>query len=241
ELCRLAKDGHANTHFLNEDRLQFGPCLPNPGKIICVGQNYRAHVDEYTIGSFDTPVLFSKYNNTIAAHGEDITLPANSTQVDYEAELAVVIGKTARHVTQETALEHVFGYCNANDLSARDLQFRTVQWLLGKTPDGFCPIGPYLVTKDEIADPQRLDIRCKLNGEIRQQSNTALMIFNIAYLISYISETITLEPGDIILTGTPEGTILGYPAEQQTWLKDGDVVTVEVEGLGTLSNRMVRR
>lgn len=240
-LVQRAWQSPSSDVFLSEGDLQLGPCVSNPGKIICVGQNYRAHVDEYTVGAFDTPVLFSKYKNTITGHREDVLIPQGSEQVDYEAELAVVIGKTTHDEPEETALDRVFGYCNANDLSARDLQFRTVQWLLGKSPDGFCPVGPYLVTKDEVPDPQALNIRSYLNDELRQNSNTSLMIFNIAFLISYISRYITLDPGDLILTGTPEGTILGYPKENQVWMRDGDVIKVEVDGLGSLESRITRK
>ncbi|MBJ7603229.1 MAG: fumarylacetoacetate hydrolase family protein [Candidatus Dormibacteraeota bacterium] len=222
---------------LEETQLKLAPCVPSPGKIICVGLNYRRHAAEAGMAVPETPVLFSKFNNSLAASGEDIPLPAIAEQYDYEAELAVVIGKRAQNVAQGQALDHVFGYCNANDLSARELQARTSQWLLGKSLDHFLPIGPYLVSKEEIPDVTRLGIRCFLNGEKRQDSTIADLIFGVEELVSYMSRHLTLEPGDIISTGTPEGVILGRA--EKVWLKPGDQVVVEVDGLGRLSNRMV--
>jgi 2-keto-4-pentenoate hydratase/2-oxohepta-3-ene-1,7-dioic acid hydratase in catechol pathway len=227
-----------DTKFYQEEELNIGPCVPNPGKIICVGTNYRKHAEESNMPIPEVPLLFNKFNNTVSAHGDVINLPFNSTQVDYEAELVIVIGKKAKRVAKEEALNYVFGYCNVNDLSARDLQFRTHQWLLGKSCDGFSPLGPYLVTADEVGDPNHLQIRTWLNGELRQDSNTSDMIFACDELVSYISQHMTLEPGDIILTGTPEGVIFGYPKDKQVWLKDGDVVTVEIEKLGAITNCM---
>jgi 2-keto-4-pentenoate hydratase/2-oxohepta-3-ene-1,7-dioic acid hydratase in catechol pathway len=235
---KQALEQESDYQFLKEEELQFGPCLPNPGKIICVGLNYRKHAEESKMPVPEYPILFNKFNNTIAAHQDVILLPFDSQQVDYEAELAIVIGKTAKRVTKAEALTYVFGYCAANDLSARDLQFRTNQWLLGKCCDGFCPVGPYLVTADEVGNPNDLGIRTYVNGEMRQNSNTNDMIFHCDELVSYISQHMTLYPGDLILTGTPEGVILGYPKEQQVWLKDGDEVTVEIDKLGRLTNRM---
>ena len=222
--------------LLAEESLQFGPCIQRPGKIICVGLNYRGHADETSAAVPESPVLFSKYTNTLAAASEAIPLPSNAHKYDYEAELAVVIGQRARNVGINDALNYVLGYCNANDLSARDLQFRTSQWTLGKILDKFLPLGPYLVTADEVRDPQNLRIRCWLNGEVRQDSNTANMIFSVAYLISYFSQYMTLEAGDVICTGTPEGVILGKQHADRVWLKAGDEVTIEVEGLGRLTN-----
>ena len=222
--------------LLAEDELVLGTCVPNPGKIIGVGLNYRRHAVESGMAIPETPLLFSKFSNTIAAPNEMVPLPDEAEQYDYEDELAVVIGQRARGVSRETALNYVFGYCTANDLSARDLQLRTSQWLLGKTLDKFLPLGPYLVTADEIEEPQNLVLKCWVNGELRQNSSTADMIFTVAELISYISQYFTLEPGDIISTGTPEGVVLGMP--QKLWLKPGDIVTVEVDGLGRLTNTM---
>ncbi|AWB43868.1 FAA hydrolase family protein [Paenibacillus sp. CAA11] len=222
--------------FLDEQLLKLGPCVPAPSKIICVGLNYRKHAEESGMQLPKEPILFSKYTNALSGHRQEIELPAISNEVDYEAELGVVIGRRVRKVGKEEALDAVYGYCCANDLSARDLQFRSSQWLLGKSSDGFAPIGPYLVTADEIKDPQSLRIRAYVNGELRQDSNTRDMIFDCAEIISYISSVMTLEPGDLILTGTPEGVIMGQPEAQRSWLKPGDEVTVEIEGLGRLTN-----
>lgn len=220
----------------DEAALKLAPVLTNPGKIICVGLNYRRHAIESNLPIPTTPVLFSKFNNSLAAPDEAIPLPASAEQYDYEVELAVVIGRRTRNTPVEQALGHVFGYCTANDLSARDLQMRTSQWLLGKTLDKFLPLGPYLVTADEVGDPQALSLKCWVNGELRQDSNTADMVFSVAEIVSYISQHFTLAPGDIICTGTPEGVILGMA--DKVWLRAGDQVTVEVGGLGQLTNVM---
>ncbi|WP_422661128.1 fumarylacetoacetate hydrolase family protein [Paenibacillus sp. EC2-1] len=228
------------SYLIDEAKLKLGPCVTHPNKIICVGLNYRKHAEETNASIPQYPILFNKFNNTLTGHGEDIPLPRVSKKVDYEAELVIVIGKTAKYVTKEDALNHVFGYCNVNDLSARDLQLRTQQWLLGKSCDKFSPLGPYLVTADEIGNPNELDIKCTVNGEVRQYSNTSDMIFQCDEIVSYISQHMTLVPGDIILTGTPEGVVLGYPEEEQVYLKDGDIVTIEIEKLGKLTNRLVK-
>ncbi|MFD2700689.1 fumarylacetoacetate hydrolase family protein [Paenibacillus shunpengii] len=225
--------------ILPEDEVSYAPCVTHPSKIICVGLNYRRHAEETNAAIPEYPILFNKFNNTLAAHGEDIPLPRVSSEVDYEAELVIVIGKEAKYVTQADALDYVYGYCNVNDLSARDLQMRTPQWLLGKSCDKFSPLGPYLVTADEIGDPNSLDIRCIVNGETKQSSNTSDMIFHCDEIVSYISQHMTLLPGDIILTGTPEGVVLGLPKEDRVYLKPGDTVTIEIEKLGSLTNRMV--
>jgi 2-keto-4-pentenoate hydratase/2-oxohepta-3-ene-1,7-dioic acid hydratase in catechol pathway len=226
--------------MLREDQIVFGPCVTRPSKIICIGLNYRKHAEETNAPIPKYPILFNKFSNTLTGHDSSIPLPNRVTnQVDYEAELVIVIGKKTKYITTEHALEHVFGYCNVNDLSARDLQMRTPQWLLGKTCDKFSPLGPYLVTADEVVDPNQLNIQCKVNGEVRQSSNTSDMIFRCDEIISYISQHMTLYPGDIILTGTPEGVMLGYPENKRVYLKDGDQVSIEIEGLGTLTNVMV--
>lgn len=216
--------------------LPLAPCVPRPGKIFCVGLNYRPHAAEAGMAVPSEPVLFSKFANALSGSGQTVTLPAGAVQFDYEAELAIVIGRRVHQVTPGEAQAYIFGYCNANDLSARDLQFRSSQWLLGKSLDGFCPLGPWVATADEVPQPNRLAIRSWVNGEKRQDANTAEMIFDCGYLVSYISRYIPLDPGDIILTGTPEGVVMGYPPEErdQLWLKPGDTVEVEVEGLGRL-------
>ncbi|ACT03573.1 fumarylacetoacetate hydrolase family protein [Paenibacillus sp. JDR-2] len=225
--------------YLDESQVVVGPSVPEPGKIICIGLNYRKHAEETNMPLPEYPILFSKFSNALAAHGEDVPLPRSTQKVDYEAELAIVIGRTAKNVSVDEALDYVFGYSTSNDLSARDLQTRTSQWLAGKSCDKFAPVGPYLVSKDEVGDPNDLRISCTVNGEVRQDSNTSDMIFNCKEIVSYISQCMTLSPGDIILTGTPEGVVMGYPPEKQVYLQDGDVVTIEIEKLGALTNRMV--
>lgn len=215
--------------------LELGPAVPETKKILCVGLNYRAHAKEAGMEIPKVPILFSKFPNALAASGADVDV-SGLVQVDYEAELAVVIGATCRRITVEEALARVFGYCCANDLSEREMQMRTSQWLIGKTHDGFLPIGPYLVTADEIEDPQKLSIRGWLNGELRQDSTTADMVFGVADIVSYASHYMTLDPGDVIVTGTPEGVILGR--EQKDWMRPGDEYVVEIEGLGRLVTRL---
>ena len=226
------------TRLRQESELRIGPSVYAPGKILAVGLNYRRHAEETGAALPETPVLFSKFGNSLAATCAPVPLPPVATQYDYEVELGVVIGRRASRVKVDEALECVLGYCTANDLSARDLQFRTSQWLLGKSLDRFCPVGPYLVTRDDVPDPQRLALSTRVNGELRQSSTTADMIFSVAEIVSYASHYMTLEPGDLIITGTPEGVILGMP-EPRTWLKPGDEVTVEVEGLGRLVSPLV--
>ena len=222
--------------WLDEGALDLAPIVPNPGKVLCIGLNYRRHATEAGMEVPKTPVLFSKFNNAIAACGEVVPLPPSATQCDYEAELVVVMGRAAEDVSEESALDYVLGYCNGNDISARDLQMLTGQWLLGKTLNKFLPIGPYLVTPDEISDPQALSIKTWYNGALRQNSNTQDMVFSVAQIISYISRHFPLQPGDIIATGTPEGVILGD--ENPQWMKQGDTVVIEIQGLGHLENRM---
>jgi 2-keto-4-pentenoate hydratase/2-oxohepta-3-ene-1,7-dioic acid hydratase in catechol pathway len=235
-LHALAWPGSA-AWILKESAIDIGPCVPEPGKLLCVGLNYRKHAREAKLDIPPVPVLFSKFQNAIAASGEDIPLVPGSTRYDYEAELAVVIGKRAKYVPEDQALQYVLGYCNANDVSARELQGLTSQWLVGKTLDKFLPIGPYLLTADEAPDPQVWPVRCWLNGELRQDSSTADMIFSAAQIVSFASQYMTLEPGDLISTGTPEGVILGM--KERVWMKAGDSMVVEVGPLGKLENRLV--
>jgi 2-keto-4-pentenoate hydratase/2-oxohepta-3-ene-1,7-dioic acid hydratase in catechol pathway len=228
------------TLFYQEDSLTYGPCVPYPQKIICIGLNYKKHADECNLPRPTSPILFNKFNNALTGHNQGVPVPSKSMKVDYEAELAIVIGKEAKNVQKKNALSYVYGYCNANDVSARDLQMKTSQWLLGKSCDGFSPIGPYLVSQDVVGNPNELQIRSYVNGELRQNSSTSDMIFNCEELISYISKHLTLYPGDLILTGTPEGVIMGYPEDKQVWLKEGDEVTIEIEKLGRLTNTLVK-
>lgn len=225
--------------FADPEKLTWGPCVTRPHKIICVGLNYRRHADETNAPYPEVPILFNKFDNTLTGHKSEIPVPKVTEKLDYEVELGIVMGKKAKNVAEDKALDYVFGYCTVNDLSARDLQMKTHQWLLGKTCDKFSPIGPYLVTSDEVGDPNNLALKTYVNGELRQDSNTSDMIFSCREIVSYISRHMTLEPGDIILTGTPEGVVLGYPEEKQIYIQPGDEVTVEIEKLGSLTNYFV--
>ncbi len=206
-----------------------------PGKIICVGLNYLDHCREQHVEPPDRPTLFAKFPSSVIAPSEPIRWPADfSDQVDYEAELAVVIGREAKRVTEADALSYVFGYTAANDVTARDVQRGDKQWIRGKAADTFCPLGPVVATTDEIPDPQQLAIGCRVNGETRQASHTREMIFPVRYIISFISRAITLERGDVILTGTPDG--VGVYRDPQVFLQPGDRIEVEVGDLGILGN-----
>lgn len=206
-----------------------------PGKIVAIGLNYMDHIRETNSTPPPRPLIFTKFTSSIINPGDEIAWsPALTKQVDYEAELAAVIGKTARRVSQADALSYVAGYTCANDVSAREIQMGDGQWIRGKSLDTFCPIGPGFVTADEIGDPQTLDIRCILNGEVVQDSNTKEMLFGVAELVSYCSQAFTLEPGDVILTGTPHG--VGMGRTPQLWLKNGDKVAIEIEKIGRLEN-----
>ena len=221
--------------FIDEGKADFGPCVTNPEKIICVGLNYRKHAAETGNPVPARPILFNKYNTALNGHRGIIRVSQEAAeQFDYEVELVIVMGRAARNVSEADALSYVLGYCTGNDFTARDLQRVSSQWMLGKTLDGSAPIGPYLVSADQVPDPNRLKIECRVNGEVRQSSNTADMVFGCANLVSYISRYFTLKPGDIIFTGTPEGVISAYPKERQVWLKAGDRLTSTLEGLGEL-------
>jgi 2-keto-4-pentenoate hydratase/2-oxohepta-3-ene-1,7-dioic acid hydratase in catechol pathway len=215
------------------------PPIPGPQKIICVGANYADHAKESGIRLPDEPILFSKFPTTVRADGDNIVLPAISSEVDYEAELVVVIGVGGRNIPREEAMEHVAAYACGNDVSARDWQLRKPggQWLLGKSFDSFAPFGPELVTADEIPQPGNLDIQLRLNGQTMQHSNTKHFIFPIDVLIAYISQVCTLVPGDLIFTGTPDG--VGFARKPPVFLKPGDRVEVEIERLGVLRNWVV--
>jgi 2-keto-4-pentenoate hydratase/2-oxohepta-3-ene-1,7-dioic acid hydratase in catechol pathway len=208
--------------------------LSRPPKIICVGLNYRDHALECNAEIPKVPTIFSKYTTAIIGPGEAIILPKHSKEPDYEAEFAVVIGKGGRYISKDRWRDHVFGYTNLNDVSARDFQAATSQWMIGKTFDTFAPIGPAIVTADEIPDPHALDIQMIINGEVLQSSNTSQMVFRIADLIEHISSVFTLEPGDIISTGTPAG--VGEAKKPPRWLRPGDKVVVRISGIPELSN-----
>ena len=216
--------------------IEFLPAV-NPGKMLAIGRNYADHAIEGGSAPPEAPLIFNKLSTSLSAHNKPIVLPRISQKVDYEAELAVVIGRKAKGVSEDEALSYVFGYAPINDVSARDLQFGDGQWVRGKGLDTFAPIGPFVTSRDEIADVQALDIEGRLNGQVMQSSNTRKMIFGVAYLVSYISQGITLEPGDVIATGTPEG--VGVFRDPPVLLKSGDVYEVVIEGIGTLSNPVV--
>ncbi len=224
--------------------------IPLPRRnIFCVGKNYHEHAQEFARSGFDSsagagavpkhPIIFSKVPETVVATGADVLIDASvSSAIDYEAELAVIIGKEGRGIRKEDALDHVWGYTIINDVTARDLQGRYSQWLIAKSQDTFCPMGPWAVTKDEV-DLKNAGIRCHVNEEIRQNSNVSLLIFDIPTIIATLSQGITLRPGDIIATGTPAGVGIGF--DPPKYLKPGDVVRVEIDGIGALENRFTER
>ncbi|MBV9197754.1 MAG: fumarylacetoacetate hydrolase family protein [Solirubrobacterales bacterium] len=215
-------------------KLRLGPPIPEPEKILCMGLNYRDHAAESNLSLPEAPLFFAKFRNSLIGHGEPIVLPAASRQVDYEAELAVVIGRRCREVGVEQALDYVGGATAFNDVSARDLQMQVSQWTMGKAIDSFAPCGPALVLMDELPDLQSLGIRARVNGDTLQDANTSLMIFGVAEAIAFLTRVMTLEPGDIIATGTPAG--VGMARKPPVFLSEGDVVEVEIDGIGTLRN-----
>jgi len=234
------KSPAAQKALLKEETIEYGPVVTRPEKIVCVGLNYRQHANEIGAPIPKQPVLFNKFNTTLNHHNGTIKLPVDFAQkFDYEVELVMAIGREAKAVSETDALSYVAGYATGNDFTARDLQLETGgQWMVGKTPDQFAPIGPYLVTADQI-DPDNLKLECRVNGETRQSSNTNDFIFNTRKIISYISRVITLKPGDIIFTGTPQGVIQGKPKDQQVWLKPGDKIACSLEKLGELKFELV--
>src|SRR5271156_4325461 len=212
--------------------------VPDPRKIVCIGLNYRDHAAESGVPVPTEPILFSKYPTTLIGHGANIVLPGVSQEVDYEAELVVVIGRKGRHIKRARAFDYVGGYAAGHDVSARDWQLNKPgkQWMAGKTFDTFAPVGPELVTCDEVPDPHNLGIRLRLNGQTMQDSSTSQLVFGVDELIAYLSQIFTLEPGDLIFTGTPPG--VGMARKPPVWLKPGDVVEVEIDHLGMLRNRV---
>jgi 2-keto-4-pentenoate hydratase/2-oxohepta-3-ene-1,7-dioic acid hydratase in catechol pathway len=233
ELSAITKSETAPSYAMSEIQIQ-AP-LQRPGKIVAIGQNYMDHCRECNVPPPKQPIVFTKFTTSMVGPTGDIRWRTDLTsQVDWEAELGVVIGKAARYVSEESALDYVFGYTAINDVSARDLQNGDGQWVRGKSLDTFCPIGPVVVTADEIPDPQVLGIRCWVNGAVMQDSNTLEMIFNVGYLIAFLSRAFTLSPGDVISTGTPHG--IGAGREPQLFLHNGDVVEVEIDQIGRLRN-----
>jgi 2-keto-4-pentenoate hydratase/2-oxohepta-3-ene-1,7-dioic acid hydratase in catechol pathway len=215
-------------------KVKFLAPLPRPPKIICIGLNYRDHAEEGGNRAPDVPAVFAKFSTALTGHGHPIILPKASTKPDYEAELAVVIGKGGRYIAEERWQEHVFGYSIMNDVSARDFQSATSQWTMGKAFDTFAPMGPVIVTADEVPDPHNLDISLTLSGSVMQDSNTRNMIFGVPRLISFLSSVFTLEPGDIIATGTPAG--VGFARKPPRWLKPGDECRIAIQRIGELVN-----
>ena len=211
--------------------------IERPQKIVCIGLNYSDHAEEQGVDLPDRPLLFAKWPNTLIGPGEPIVIPPITSKVDYEAELGVVIGSRVHGVSVENALEAVAGYICVNDVSGRDLQFADGQWVRGKSLDTFCPVGPALVPASEIADPQELRIRAILNGEVMQDSTTRNMVFGVAEIVAFVSQAITLEPGDLIATGTPAG--VGVFRDPQVFLEPGDEITIEIDGIGALTNPVV--
>lgn len=234
----VAGSAHSGVPLLAEADIKYGRLFAKPGKIICVGLNYRQHAKEIGMPEPRVPPLFSKYNNALAGQHCVIALPPKDVSVkfDYETELLIAMGKTCRNVSEGEALDCVAGYCTSNDFSARDLQLElpAAQWMIGKTLDNFAPIGPYFMSADLVGDPNALKLQTWVNGELRQSSNTSDFIFNTQQIIAYISRHWTLEPGDIIFTGTPQGVIAGKPKDQQVWLKAGDEIVSSIDKLGEL-------
>jgi 2-keto-4-pentenoate hydratase/2-oxohepta-3-ene-1,7-dioic acid hydratase in catechol pathway len=238
-IVSLAQDALQSGDAMPADEVRLLPPVPDPQKIICVGLNYADHAAESGAKVGDEPVIFNKFLTALTAHGEPIRLPKVGADVDYEAELVAVIGVGGKNISRQAALDHVAGYACGHDVSARDWQKDKPggQWLLGKSFDTFAPLGPELVTADEVGDPHALDIQLRLNGEVMQQSNTDQLVFSVDELVSYISQVCTLLPGDLIYTGTPPG--VGMARKPPVLLKAGDVVEVEVEELGVLRNPVV--
>jgi 2-keto-4-pentenoate hydratase/2-oxohepta-3-ene-1,7-dioic acid hydratase in catechol pathway len=238
-LRRLADKARASAdaarYFIAEDKAQFGPAVTDPEKIVCIGLNYRKHAAETGNPVPKAPILFNKFNSALNCHHGTIAVSKEkATNFDYEAELVIVIGRTARNVSEADASKYIFGYATGNDFTARDLQSRSSQWMLGKTLDGSGVVGPWIVSADQV-DGDNLAISLTVNGQKRQSSNTSDMVFNCKQLVSYISDYMTLRPGDIIFTGTPEGVISGYPKDKQVWLKPGDKLVTSIEKLGDLT------
>ena len=231
-----AKAATANNDLpkISRDRTEICAPVPRPGKIICIGLNYKDHAEESGAEIPKSPIIFSKFSTCVIGVNQPIMLPKDSKKVDYEAELAFIIGRRAKNIKRENAMNYVFGYTNFNDVSARDFQFADGQWQRGKSCDTFAPMGEFAATTDEMENPHNLQIQFRLNGETLQNSNTGELIFKIPELIAFLSASITLEPGDIVATGTPPG--VGFARKPPIFMKDGDLAEVEIQGLGVLSN-----
>ncbi len=236
EKAKTAISGH-NLPKINRQGIEICAPVPRPNKIICIGLNYRDHAQESGMPIPTSPIIFSKFSTCVIGANQPIVLPKGSEQVDYEAELAFIIGRLAKNVKKEDAMDYVFGYTNFNDVSARDFQFTDGQWQRGKSCDTFAPVGEFIATTDEIENPHNLSIKLRLNGETLQNSNTDQLIFNIPEIIEFLSQSITLEAGDVVATGTPPG--VGFARKPPVFLQDGDKVEIEIEGLGILANSVV--
>ena len=235
-----AADARAKSGTPVSGAIEIGPPVPDPEKIICFGLNYRKHAEETGQQLPKVPTFFPKYRNSLIANGEPIVLPRkNAENVDYEIELAAIIGKRCKYVSESEALDYVGGYSILNDVSARDLQMQTSQWGAGKAVDTFAPFGPALIPASEIGNPQKLAIKTRLNGSVMQDSNTSDMVFPVARLISFLSDFMTLEVGDVIATGTPEG--VGFTRKPPVFMKDGDVIELEIEKIGILRNPVISK
>jgi acylpyruvate hydrolase len=234
QLAKLAETQTEAPFVSPLESVKIGPPVPKPTKIICIGLNYEEHITEGGAERPKNPIVFAKYHNTVIGPEDPILLPDDSEQVDYEAELAFVMGRPGRYIPPNQALDYIAGYTIVNDVSARDAQFSDGQWVRGKTYDTFAPMGPYLVTPDEVPDPHNLNIKLDLNGKTMQSSNTAQLIFKIPELVAFLSRGISLEPGDIIATGTPMG--VGIFREPPVLLKAGDLVEIEIDSIGVLRN-----
>lgn len=238
EACAFIQDHEdKNDYFIDRDKVTLGTPNPDPAKIICVGRNYVEHAKEMDSDVPEFPVLFGKFSNALIGPEDEIEKSLYTEQLDYEVELGVVIGREARRVSKDAAYDYIAGYTIGNDITARDLQKRTPQWLQGKSLDRSTPIGPWVVTADEIKSPDQLVVRSFVNGEKRQESDTSKFIFDIPFLIEFISHIMTLQPGDIILTGTPDG--VGVAMDPPQFLQAGDVVTLEIEQIGLLENKVI--
>jgi 2-keto-4-pentenoate hydratase/2-oxohepta-3-ene-1,7-dioic acid hydratase in catechol pathway len=240
DMLSVCAAGHAEPEVapsFDIDSVRLLAPIPRPPKFICIGLNYRDHAAEAKAEVPSVPTIFNKFPSVVIGPGAPIVLPRVSSKPDYEAEFAFVIGRGGRYISAARAMEHVFGYTIVNDVSARDFQNATSQWLMGKTFDTFAPMGPWIVTKDEIADPHALDISLEIGGHVLQKSNTRELIFKIPELIEYISQVVTLEPGDVVATGTPAG--VGFSHKPPRWLRPGDETIVRIQGIGELRNPVI--
>ncbi len=235
----ITKNEHEVVFSYERDEVVIGTPIPEPQKVICIGRNYKEHAAEMKGDIPEFPVLFSKFPNALIGPEDEIHKSDQTEKLDYEVELALVIGKEATKVSQEEAFDYIAGYTIGNDTTARDIQKRTLQWLQGKSMDHTSPIGPWVVLKEDVLDPENLEVRSYVNDELRQQSNTSKLIFDIPFLMEFISGLMTLQPGDIIMTGTPEG--VGAGMNPPTFLHDGDIVTLEIDQIGTLKNKVVQQ